>query len=271
MDIFSLFSQYGLSAVFFCVLTEQMGVPIPALPLLVLAGVTAAGNAVFAVESLAVATAASMLADSMWFYAGRRFGRKVLGLLCRISISPDTCVRQSELSFARRGEATLVIAKFIPGVSILTSPMAGALGMPLAMLVVACGVAAYLAYRIWRRWRVAVALANVPRMAPGELFALMTQGSDLVILDVRAALPGVPLPEYVPGARRIELADIESIALDSWSPDARIIVYCACPNDASALKAAQSFIRRGRAISVLKGGVDGWVSAGYALEMPLSS
>jgi len=310
MDIFSLFAQYGLSAVFFCVLTEQLGVPIPALPLLVLAGVTAAGDAVFAVEALMVATAASMLADSMWFYAGRRFGRKVLGLLCRISISPDTCVRQSELSFARRGEATLVVAKFIPGVSILTSPMAGALGMRIgtfalynlagtvlwagsgicfgllfhtqarqllqylsdlgstAMLIVACCVAAYIAYRIWRRWRVTVALANVPRMMPRELFELMAQGSELVILDVRAALPGAPSPDYVPGARRIELADIDSLALEGWSPQARIIVYCACPNDASALKAAHRLIQRGRPISVLKGGVDGWVSAGYALEMP---
>ena len=310
MDIFSLFSQYSLSALFVCVLIEQMGVPIPALPLLVLAGVTAAGDAVFAVESLAVATGAAMLADSMWFYAGRRFGRRVLGLLCRISISPDTCVRQSELSCARRGVATLVVAKFIPGMSLLTSPMAGALGMRFgtfvlfnlagtmlwagggicfgllfhaqarqllghllalgstAMLIVAAFVAAYLVYRFWRRWRVRVALANVPRMAPGELFELMEQGRDLVILDVRAAMPGLPLPEYVPGARRIELTEIDSITLDTWSPDARIIVYCACPNDASALKAAHLLIKRGRAISVLQGGVDGWVSAGYALEMP---
>jgi len=138
-----------------------------------------------------------------------------------------------------------------------------------AMLIVGCLVAAYIAYRIWRRWRVAVALANVPRVAPDELYDLIAQGSDLVILDVRANLPGAPQPDYVPGARRIELADMDSIALDTWSPEARIIVYCACPNDASALKAAHLLIKRGRPISVLKGGVDGWISAGYALEMPL--
>lgn len=99
-DIFSLFTQYGLLTVFTGVLLEQMGAPVPALPFLLLAGGAAASDGVFALKALAVATLASMLADSLWFYAGRRFGRRVLALLCRISISPDSCVRQSELSFA---------------------------------------------------------------------------------------------------------------------------------------------------------------------------
>ena len=312
MDIFLLFTQYSLLAVFVGVLFEQIGVPIPAMPFLVLAGVTAADDAVFAVESLAVATVASMIADALWFYAGRRFGRKVLGLLCRISISPDTCVRQSELSFARRGEATLVVAKFIPGLSILTSPMAGALGMPIgtfaiynlagtllwagsgisigllfhtqaaellrymaslgsnAVLFIVCCAAVYIAYRFWRRWRVARALANVPRLAPSELYEMIAQGIDLVILDVRSKLPASVPDKYVPGAHRIELTEIESVALDTWAPDTRIVVYCACPNDASALKAAHLLIQRGRLISVLKGGIDGWVDAGYALEVAQS-
>ncbi len=135
-DIFSLFSQHGLLAVFIGVLVEQMGAPVPALPFLLLAGGAAASDSVFALHALAVATLASMLADSLWFYAGRRFGRRVLALLCRISISPDSCVRQSELSFARRGVATLVIAKFIPGLSTLASPLAGAIGMRTASFAI---------------------------------------------------------------------------------------------------------------------------------------
>lgn len=125
----ALFAQYGLLALFVCVLVEQLGAPVPALPFLLLAGVASASNDVFAVMALAVATLASMLADSLWFFAGRRFGRRVLALLCRISISPDSCVRQSELSFARRGVATLVVAKFVPSLSTLAPPLAGALGM----------------------------------------------------------------------------------------------------------------------------------------------
>ena len=313
MNIFSLFSHYGLLAVFVCVLIEQIGVPIPALPILLLAGVTAAGNAIFALEALAVAALASMMTDSLWFYAGRRYGRRVLGLLCRISISPDTCVRQSELSFARRGVATLIVAKFIPGLSILASPMAGAIGMRTstfavcnlagillwagsgisfgllfydqarqllqyltklgtsAMFIIACCIVAYIALRIWRRWRVVRFLANVPRLAPSELSELIARGEDLIILDVRAAVMQSAVHQHVPGARHIELADIEAITFDAWSPHARIITYCACPNDASALKAAHHLIKRGRAVSVLRGGIDGWISAGYTLEVANNS
>src|SRR5512133_521169 len=102
-DMSALFSEHGLLALWLGVFAEQVGAPIPAMPLLMLAGVASASDAVFAVKALAVATLASMLADLVWYYAGRRFGRRVLALLCRISISPDSCVRQSELSFARRG------------------------------------------------------------------------------------------------------------------------------------------------------------------------
>jgi membrane protein DedA with SNARE-associated domain/rhodanese-related sulfurtransferase len=135
-NVVSLFAQYGLLALFVGVLVEQLGAPVPALPFLLLAGVAAASDGVFAVKAVAVATLASMLADTLWFLAGRRYGRRVLALLCRISISPDSCVRQSELSFARRGVATLVVAKFVPGLSTLAPPLAGALGMRTASFAV---------------------------------------------------------------------------------------------------------------------------------------
>ena len=249
-----------------------------------------------------------MLTDSLWFYAGRRFGRRVLGMLCRISISPDTCVRQSELSFARRGVATLVVAKFIPGMSLLASPMAGAIGMPLptfalfnlagtvlwagsgisfgllfhdqarqllqllsdlgraAALVVAICLVLYIAHRLWRRYRAALLMAKVPRLAATELSDLIARGAELVILDVRAKLAPSTESEQLPGARHIELSEIDLIAFDTWSPNARIVTYCACPNDASALKAAHLLIKRGRVASALRGGIEGWSQAGYALE-----
>jgi membrane protein DedA with SNARE-associated domain/rhodanese-related sulfurtransferase len=131
-----LFAQHGLLAVFLGVLVEQLGAPVPALPFLLLAGSAAASDGVFAVKAVAVATLASMLADTLWFFAGRRYGRRVLALLCRISISPDSCVRQSELSFAKRGIATLVVAKFVPGLSTLAPPLAGALGMRTASFAI---------------------------------------------------------------------------------------------------------------------------------------
>jgi len=309
-DIFSLFSQHGLLAVFISVFVEQMGAPVPALPFLLLAGGAAASDSIFALKALAVATLASMLADSLWFYAGRRFGRRVLALLCRISISPDSCVRQSELSFARRGVATLVVAKFVPGLSMLAPPLAGVIGMSTAsfaifnlagtllwagsgiagglifhdqvgrlmeylsdlgssaMVVVACLLGIYIAVRVWRRWRVIRLVAKLPRIQPNELADLIVHGEDMVIVDVRAAVTQESLEERIPGAHHIELADIETVSIDGWPQKARIVTYCACPNDASALKAAYLLTKRGLVVSVLSGGIDGWVDAGYRKEKP---
>jgi membrane protein DedA with SNARE-associated domain len=130
MDLTDLFAHYGLLAVALAVLLEQLGAPLPSTPVLLLAGVESAARDGFAGRAFAVATLAALLANGLWFWAGRRLGRRVLSALCVISISPDSCVRQNEASFARRGVLTLVIAKFVPGLSILAPPLAGALGMP---------------------------------------------------------------------------------------------------------------------------------------------
>lgn len=131
-----LFAEFGLLAVFTGVFVEQIGAPIPAFPFLLMAGMDGLHDSLFALWALVVAAVASMLADLAWFWAGQRQGQRVLSLLCKISISPDYCVRQSELSFAKRGVATLVISKFVPGLSTLAPPMAGAFGMSTRIFVI---------------------------------------------------------------------------------------------------------------------------------------
>lgn len=306
--VFELFAQYGLLAVFAVVLVKQLGAPLPAMPVLLLAGAAAATNGVFAVKSLAVATVASLLADFVWFYAGRYFGRRVLTLLCQISISPDSCVRKNELSFARRGMATLVIAKFVPGLSTLAPPLAGALGMRaqsfaifdsagsalwagsgiagglvfhnqirflltvlsdlghLAVWVIAALVALYVAWRVWWRWREARLHAAMGRVQPDELARMLEQEPAPIVVDVRAAGPGLPLRERIPGARHIELSTIETISVADWPGDVQVVTYCDCPHDASASKAAHLLAKRGLAALVLAGGLGGWRAAGYPLE-----
>ena len=306
--VFALFAQYGLLAVFIVVLVKQLGAPLPAMPVLLLAGAAAADDGVFAVKALFLATLASLLADFVWFYAGRYFGRRVLTLLCQISISPDSCVRKNELSFARRGMATLVIAKFVPGLSTLAPPLAGALGMRaqsfaifdsagaalwagsgiagglvfhnqiryllaalsdlgrLAIWAVVALVALYVAWRVWWRWHEARLHAAMGRVRPDELARMMEEELAPVIVDVRAAGPGLPLRERIPGARHIELSTIETISVADWPGDVRIVTYCDCPHDASASKAAHLLARRGLAALVLAGGLGGWRAAGYPLE-----
>jgi len=112
-SVTSLLIQHDLVTVFVVVLLATLGIPIPALPVLLLVGAQAAGDGRFRFEALGLATLASTLSAATWYAAGRRLGRRVLAFLCRISISPDTCVRKNEASFAKRGALTLVIAKFV--------------------------------------------------------------------------------------------------------------------------------------------------------------
>jgi membrane protein DedA with SNARE-associated domain len=118
--------HYGLPFVFANVLTEQLGLPVPAIPTLVVAGALAAQGRMSAAAILAVAVLGSVIADSTWYLLGRRHGNRVLKTVCRISLSPDSCVRQTETIFERWGAPSLLLAKFIPGFSTVAPPLAGA-------------------------------------------------------------------------------------------------------------------------------------------------
>jgi membrane protein DedA with SNARE-associated domain len=119
---------YGLPLIFGIVLLEQLGAPIPAIPVLVVAGALSVDGRFSPWAILAVAVAASLVADFVWYQLGRLQGRRILKTLCRISLSPDSCVRQTESVFERWGMPSLLVAKFIPGFSTVAPPMAGAMG-----------------------------------------------------------------------------------------------------------------------------------------------
>jgi len=119
---------YGLPLIFVVVLLEQLGAPIPAIPVLIVGGALAVDRDLSAPRILAVAVLASVLADSIWYWLGRRQGQRILKTLCRISLSPDSCVRQTEALFDRYGMPSLLFAKFIPGFSTVAPPLAGAVG-----------------------------------------------------------------------------------------------------------------------------------------------
>jgi membrane protein DedA with SNARE-associated domain len=130
-EITSLLAQYGLAFVFLNLFLEQAGVPVPAIPTLMVAGALAVGGGPAVPAVVAVAVLGSLLGDLIWYIAGRIYGFRVLQLLCRISISPDSCVRQTETRFVRWGAPSLVLAKFVPGFATVAPPVAGALQLPL--------------------------------------------------------------------------------------------------------------------------------------------
>ena len=129
-ELTGLLAQYGLALVFLNVFIHQAGIPLTAMPLLVVTGALAHQGQIQLAPLLGVAVAGSLLGDAPWFFAGRRFGYRVLNTLCRIAIEPDTCVKQTENIFERWGAPSLLVAKFVPGFSTVAPPLAGAMKLP---------------------------------------------------------------------------------------------------------------------------------------------
>src|SRR5437764_12717584 len=119
------------------VFLQQLGLPIPSVPTMMVAGAVAAHGHLNGIATFAIAAIASLVADLLWFSAGRRYGYPVLRFLCRVSLSPDTCVRETAGMFERWGFFSVVVSKFVPGFSTVGPPIAGALKMPLGAFAVA--------------------------------------------------------------------------------------------------------------------------------------
>jgi len=122
---FEFLIHHGHAVLFIWVLIEQLGVPVPAMPLLLAAGALAGTGHLNFFACLLFAVLGAITSDSVWFQLGRHKGIKVLQLLCRISLEPDSCVRRTEGIFSKQGARSLLIAKFIPGLGLVTPPLAG--------------------------------------------------------------------------------------------------------------------------------------------------
>jgi membrane protein DedA with SNARE-associated domain len=124
----SQLAAYGLPLVLAVSFAEQIGLPVPAIPVLVVAGALAADGRLDLAAAVALATAGALAADLAWFAIGRRHGHRVLHTVCRVSFSPDACVRRTEDLFERVGMPSLLLAKFLPGYSLVAPPLAGSVG-----------------------------------------------------------------------------------------------------------------------------------------------
>jgi membrane protein DedA with SNARE-associated domain/rhodanese-related sulfurtransferase len=306
-NLISLLSQYGLAVVFANVLIEQIGIPVPAIPTLVVAGALAAEGKLSAPWLFAVALVACSLADIAWYIAGRRFGSRVMKLLCRISLTPDYCVSETQARFERWGVNALVIAKFVPGLATIAPPLAGAtrIGWPqflffntlgttlwvgaglgggmllgpqmerlltrlddigtVAVVIIIALLAAYIAFKWWERRRFFTML-RMARISVDELYRLIDAGVKPVIVDVRSPTARALEPRRIPGALHVPLHAVDQHVKD-LPRDREIILYCTCPNEASAAQVAKILMNSGFAkVRPLHGGLDAWIAAGYEVE-----
>jgi len=123
---------YVYLLLFAWVLVEQLGIPLPATPILLAAGALSAQGQISFPLALLAALAGSLTSDTAWFLIGRKYGHHVLRILCKLSMEPTICVRRTQDSFGRRRQVTLMIAKFVPGLATLAPPVAGQNGMSYA-------------------------------------------------------------------------------------------------------------------------------------------
>jgi membrane protein DedA with SNARE-associated domain len=121
----SLLQTHGLWIVFVAVLLDQGGLPLPSFPVVAVAAAFAHGDTAALAELLLLATAAGLIADAFWYVAGRRYAARLLEWICRISLSPDSCVSGARQSYARYGAPSLIAAKFVPGFAALATALAG--------------------------------------------------------------------------------------------------------------------------------------------------
>lgn len=122
-------ARQGQLVLFLFVLAEQLGLPLPAVPVLLAMGALAQTGHFSLAAALAIALGASLLADLVWYGLGRWRGARVLNLLCRISLEPDSCVRTTQNVLTARGARALLYAKFVPGLSTVAPPVAGLIRM----------------------------------------------------------------------------------------------------------------------------------------------
>ena len=137
--------RHGYLVLFLNVLVEQLGLPVPAVPVLLAIGALAGLGDLSLWTALALAICACLASDVLWFRLGRTRGHSVLNLLCRISLEPDSCVSRTKSIFAKMGASALLIAKFVPGLNAAAAPLAGLTRMaPLKFLAAdAAGAAAW--------------------------------------------------------------------------------------------------------------------------------
>jgi membrane protein DedA with SNARE-associated domain len=121
--------QHGYALLFLWLAAEQAALPVPSIPLLLACGALMRDGRMHPALVLAYGLAACLLADSVWFHVGKRGGGKVLRLLCRIALEPDSCVRRTENALIRYGPRSLLVAKFVPGLNAVAAPMAGSSGV----------------------------------------------------------------------------------------------------------------------------------------------
>jgi membrane protein DedA with SNARE-associated domain/rhodanese-related sulfurtransferase len=302
----TLLSSWGAWAVFVSVLVTQLGVPVPAAPMLIIAGTFVAQGTVPFWQMLLAAVLAVLMADSLWFAAGRLYGRRFLTSLVRFSLSIDSTIRTARNWFERFGVPLLALSKFVPGLGLVSSPLLGTTKIDVRIFVLwdvigatawasfwmlggaalqdqiaqfvalirengatvadvlAIACVGFLLYRWIRRVQFRMWLEKY-RITPDQLDAMMRSDAPPVIYDARPSEIRRKEPYRIKGAISLDLDSPDLV--DQILSEHEVVVYCVCPNEATAKLIAKRLHAKGfRHVRPLRGGLDAWEKHGYPVE-----
>jgi membrane protein DedA with SNARE-associated domain/rhodanese-related sulfurtransferase len=301
-EILQLIKLYGPALLFgFCFL-EAAGVPIPAA-LALLAGGAAAAQRVVRIETMALAGLLGLLLGDLLLYVlGRLTGWWLLGVLCRVSANPESCILSSARHFYKRGRMTLLFAKFVPGLSALAAPLAGSMRMRVGefMLLDAAGAALYVGVYLslgylagdlvkaalpmveaagrvievvagaglvgfigWRLWQ--SRKLGTLKHVPRVKVAEVAESQDGAVFDVRSHGYYESDAQRIKGAVRLDPHSLAA-ALPRLPAETKIYIYCTCHREATSLRVAQHLRQQGFESFVIEGGLRSWQAAGLPVE-----
>lgn len=305
MDIsIAALSQQGYAILFAVVLLEAIGLPLPAALALLIAGAAAAGGVLNVWYALGGAVAVRLAGDVLMFVLGRYTGWWLLGLLCRVSLNPESCVLRSADAFHRRGRMLLLLSKFIPGINTLAPPLAGCMNMrflPFLGLNLG-GALLYTGAYFGTGYLFSEALEAIMRgyRTLGEMIGWVVIALIAVYLAVQLLLwfrartlrqvPSVAPAEAardvaagariydvrshgylharavrIKGSRRIDPNTLHQGA-QIIPPGQQVYVYCTCVREATSARVARELEKQGVCVAVIKGGLRGWKKAGLPVE-----
>lgn len=300
--ILELLRNYAPLVILVVAFLETLGLPLPAFPFFVLAGCLIVEDSLFWPPIILAAVCGALAADLVWFYLGKRMGRKALNLLCRMSINPDACMGKSQNFFNHSSVPAILLAKLIPGVNTLVPSLSGIVGMhPLryvALDAVGCliwvgaglglglafgrGVLSHLAGVQYTLLALLIAMFgfyiifrlsyrhylikhySIPRIDPDALQQELASNTGIVLLDLRNSVDYSHSNQVLPGARRIPPAEFEKTA-DSLPKEKKIVLYFTSPDEATSARLARTLLTRGYTdVVALQGGFEEWVRRGFS-------
>jgi membrane protein DedA with SNARE-associated domain/rhodanese-related sulfurtransferase len=301
-----LIATYGLLVVAVSVFLDQGGVPVPAYPPIIVTTSMAAqaGESVWPI--LIVSTLAAVIADWLWFIGGRRLGAKLVRLMCKLSLSPDSCVLRTRGVYGRWGPASLTVAKFVPGFAAVATTLAGETGVSTRRFLMYDTIGAML----WSGLAVllGVLFKDVVGSVLLQLDELGRYGLMLVLVLIlgfitwkwfhrhrvlhqlrMARITPDELHGLMEGGGSPLILDVRSHERresTGWIPGAvfvnslsdvvfpaqeQVVVYCDCPNELSAAVLARELQKRGfRRVRPLAGGFDAWRESGRQVMLSSS-